>query len=276
MIHYTPNHRITQVKIIITGGRDFTDKEFIFRTLDNIHLKTSISSLIHGDSTGVDKIAEGWAKSRSIPVAAFPADWDKYGKKAGPIRNRIMLDKHMDASMLVAFPGGRGTSDMVKQTSETPIQINKVLYLDGRDHINIYSKGQTDLGRWMSNFTREPIETEDGHFDSIEGYWFWLGTGDESLRSLSGYQAREKGQSNTNVTRIDQNLFQEKIARALALKVLANPQMAKMLEESTLPLRHHYVFGTKILFLEKHAWMVSIWEEIRQILKDTANAVRNR
>jgi hypothetical protein len=42
---------------------------------------------------------------------------------------------------------------------------------DGITHINIYSKGKTELGRWLSNFTYHPIETEDGKFDSVEGYW---------------------------------------------------------------------------------------------------------
>ena len=58
---------------------------------------------------------------------------------------------------------------------------------DGIDHINIYSKGKTSLGRWLSNFAKSPIETEDGHFDSIEGYWYWywLSSKDDTLRALS-------------------------------------------------------------------------------------------
>jgi hypothetical protein len=45
---------------------------------------------------------------------------------------------------------------------------------DGINHINIYSKGKTELGRLLTNFARTPIETPFGHFESGEGYWFWL------------------------------------------------------------------------------------------------------
>ena len=46
---------------------------------------------------------------------------------------------------------------------------------DGITHINVYSKGKTTLGRWLTNFAHTPIDTIDGHFESIEGYWYWLG-----------------------------------------------------------------------------------------------------
>jgi len=61
---------------------------------------------------------------------------------------------------------------------------------DGLSHINIYSKGMTELGRLLSNFANTPVNTpQDGKFTSIEGYWYWLlGKNDnrEVLRTLHG------------------------------------------------------------------------------------------
>ena len=45
---------------------------------------------------------------------------------------------------------------------------------DGITHINIYSKGQTELGKMLSNFAKFPIQTVDGNFMSVEGYWYFL------------------------------------------------------------------------------------------------------
>lgn len=73
---------------------------------------------------------------------------------------------------------------------------------DGLEHINIYSKGRTELGRILSNFYEEEFDTVngDGKFMSIEGYYHWLGLDEncpnkDILRTLSGYKAREIGKN---------------------------------------------------------------------------------
>ena len=63
------------------------------------------------DASGADQLAGQWAKSRGISVKAYPADWKNLGRIAGPIRNKKMLDEKPD--LLVAFPGGKGTANMV-------------------------------------------------------------------------------------------------------------------------------------------------------------------
>lgn len=68
---------------------------------------------------------------------------------------------------------------------------------DGISHINVYSKGRTGIGRFLSNFTFYPIHTVDGEFHSIEGYWYWLTCRDDRLRYLHGYEAKKLGR-NTN------------------------------------------------------------------------------
>uniref|UniRef100_A0AAU8KXR4 Uncharacterized protein n=1 Tax=Serratia phage Kevin TaxID=3161161 RepID=A0AAU8KXR4_9CAUD len=65
---------------------------------------------------------------------------------------------------------------------------------DGKNHINIYSRGRTELGRWLSHFQHHPIETEDGVFNSLEGYWYWLESYHDDLRLVSGIEAKTLGQ----------------------------------------------------------------------------------
>lgn len=63
---------------------------------------------------------------------------------------------------------------------------------DGLDHINIYSKGKTILGKYLSHFTKVKIRTiYHGTFLSVEGYWYWLLTRNDNLRSLYGFEAKK-------------------------------------------------------------------------------------
>jgi hypothetical protein len=77
--------------------------------------------IIHGGASGADRLAGEWAASRGIPVEVHPADWQKYGRAAGPIRNQQMIDRKPD--MVVAFPGGRGTADMVRRVRMAGIEL---------------------------------------------------------------------------------------------------------------------------------------------------------
>lgn len=101
--------------IVVTGGRNYKDKEQVFKALNHVHARRGISELYHGGCSGADKLAEEWALKNSVPVKCFPADWKKHGKSAGPVRNIEMIRtaKQNGSAGLVAFPGGRGTQNAV-------------------------------------------------------------------------------------------------------------------------------------------------------------------
>jgi hypothetical protein len=109
------------MKVLVTGGRDFADREMLFACLDCIHSETPITHVIHGGATGADNLADQWAKSHGIPLTSFPADWMKYGKSAGPIRNREMIATKPD--LVVAAPGGRGTKNCVDMAINAGIRV---------------------------------------------------------------------------------------------------------------------------------------------------------
>lgn len=100
------------IRLGVTGGRGYSDATWVNTVLDAIHAECTILVLVEGGATGLDTLARAWAIARGIPVETYAPDWKQHGKAAGPIRNGQMADV-IDA--LAAFPGGRGTADMVRQ-----------------------------------------------------------------------------------------------------------------------------------------------------------------
>ncbi|WP_043341372.1 DUF2493 domain-containing protein [Comamonas sp. B-9] len=105
--------------LCVCGGRVFSDQELAFHTLDRIHAKRPITELVHGAAPGADRLAGQWAKSRNVPTKEFPANWEAHGRGAGPIRNGQMVAYGLDG--LVAFPGGRGTDNMIAQCRDASV-----------------------------------------------------------------------------------------------------------------------------------------------------------
>lgn len=102
------------MRVIVCGGRNYSDRMHLEECLDQLHASKSFTLLIAGGASGADSFAESWAKKRGVPCEVFAADWKRHGRAAGPIRNRRMLDEGK-ADMVVAFPGGRGTANMIAQ-----------------------------------------------------------------------------------------------------------------------------------------------------------------
>lgn len=139
---------------------------------------------------------------------------------------------------------------------------------DGIDHINVYSKGKTGLGRGLSNWAEWRVTIEPhGSFLTLEGYWFWLQWRDDYLRDCSGYQAkgynelRERALGKQHIEG-----FEDWIRRAMRLKIRQCQPLLEGLAGSTLPLAHYYVYGGKAV-PAGHDWIVEEWEQIRRELK---------
>lgn len=138
---------------------------------------------------------------------------------------------------------------------------------DGIDHVNIYSQGKTELGNWLSNFSYSPINIpEHGLFKSIEGYWYWLGTKDDSLRYLIGYQAKKKGKK-LKCIEICNDEFIGFIKKAIDIKIKSDTRMMEQLIISELPFTHYYVFGG-VKREAGYEWIVEHIEDRRRLLKE--------
>lgn len=110
------------MKVLVCGGRDYTDAERVETVLNSLHAEQRITSIITGAARGADALAQAWAVSNRISVARYPANWKEHGRSAGPRRNRAMLEAERP-QMVVAFPGGKGTKDMVDRADAARVSV---------------------------------------------------------------------------------------------------------------------------------------------------------
>jgi hypothetical protein len=120
------------MRTIIAGPRDYYDYKSLLEAIDKITWE--ITEVISGKATGVDALGERWAKEHNIPVKPFPADWIKYGKRAGSMRNAQMAD--YAEALLALYDYGRktpGTTNMIKVATEKKliIYVHPIMTPDG-------------------------------------------------------------------------------------------------------------------------------------------------
>ncbi|MCK1520245.1 DUF2493 domain-containing protein [Bradyrhizobium sp. 17] len=111
--------------VLVCGGRDYDDARSLGMVLDAAHSANPIECLVHGAARGADTLAADWALEHDVLCKAYPADWDRDGKAAGPIRNQRMLDLGKP-HMVVAFPGGKGTADMIRKAEAAGVPVVRV------------------------------------------------------------------------------------------------------------------------------------------------------
>lgn len=114
------------MRVLVCGGRDWSDWATLDHALEALHSEAPILCIIEGGASGADSLANEWASAYDIPEhLMFAADWRTHGKRAGPIRNQRMIDEGKP-DLVVAFPGGRGTSDMVRRAKAAGVRVIEV------------------------------------------------------------------------------------------------------------------------------------------------------
>ena len=103
------------MKVIIAGSRNITDPGSVGRAIESS--KFTITEVITGNARGVDALAENYAARKEIPLKLFPADWEKYGKPAGAIRNEQMA-KYADALIAIWDGESSGTRIMIEMMNK--------------------------------------------------------------------------------------------------------------------------------------------------------------
>lgn len=110
------------MKVLVCGGRDYRDAAHVDRVMQQIDAERSVTTIIHGAARGADQLGEAWGLKHGKALEAYPADWSTYGLSAGPRRNQEMLTKGKP-DLVVAFPGGRGTADMVRRSRRAGVRV---------------------------------------------------------------------------------------------------------------------------------------------------------
>jgi predicted Rossmann-fold nucleotide-binding protein len=109
------------MRLLVCGGRAFDNYELLSKEID----KLSPTLIISGGASGADSLARRYADANNIPCRIFEAKWTQYGKAAGPIRNAMMLEKGQP-DLVLAFPGGDGTKDMVERAMKAQVRIRVI------------------------------------------------------------------------------------------------------------------------------------------------------
>lgn len=116
------------MRVLVCGGRDYDDYPLVHQVLTKLHLaseSTSISVIIEGGARGADALGRRWAENAGVPIETFEADWENQGSFAGPARNKRMLDEGRP-DLVIAFPGGRGTADMVRKARRAGVEVVEI------------------------------------------------------------------------------------------------------------------------------------------------------
>ena len=135
-------------KILVFGGRNYTDSRRLFEELDQVALDIGVHCVVHGAAFGTDLLSEDWAKLNQIAYRGYPAPWRKHiegwckcakkslkvCKSSGFYRNDLMLraehggtrNENQKIKLAVAFPGANGTADMHRLCEEAGIEIKVI------------------------------------------------------------------------------------------------------------------------------------------------------
>lgn len=117
------------MKLIIAGGRDFNDYSALERAANAVLTEYPISVILNGAAPGADALAVKWANEKKIEIEFFPADWEKYKKAAGPIRNREMA-KHADILLAFWNRSSSGTKNMIEEARRAKFRDIIIIYYD--------------------------------------------------------------------------------------------------------------------------------------------------
>lgn len=118
---------MNQFKLIIAGGRDFSDYDLLKKTVDEYRIIQRNICIVSGCAKGADALGIAYAQEHDIPCYRYPADWIKHGKSAGHLRN---IEMGNVAHGLIAFWDGRsrGTKHMIEYMQSLTKPALVVLY----------------------------------------------------------------------------------------------------------------------------------------------------
>lgn len=124
---------MNEFRILVCGGREYNDRTHFFHFMDRVLEAIGGTGeapkrdvvIIHGAARGADTLADDYGRERGLRIIRYPADWKTHKRAAGPIRNRLMLTEGQP-HVIVAFPGGNGTADMVSIGKKAGVPVYEV------------------------------------------------------------------------------------------------------------------------------------------------------
>lgn len=125
-----------KLRILVCGGRHFSDYALLEKTINGVIAESGREDIeiVSGHCIGADRLGELYAEKHNAQVKIFPAKWEKYGKRAGPMRNKQMVDyvSGIENKMVIAFvsantKGTRNTIALAKKANICVIEKNYIV-----------------------------------------------------------------------------------------------------------------------------------------------------
>lgn len=201
----------TEFKVIIAGSRDFADYELLRAKCDALLQDRRDESniiIVSGTARGADRLGERYARERGYRIERYPADWDRDGNSAGPIRNAKMAD---NAHALIAFWDGRsrGTMNMIDTARKKGLMVRTINFTNMTEHQSPKAQLTEDL--------RAATKYYGDNF-YIHPAWVDLGTGKDKILQIL---APRPGVFIDSITmrEITSNIFDEQDIKALTFSI---------------------------------------------------------
>lgn len=218
-------------KVIVAGSRTFHDYGYLAKELD-VRIPPFIEEIVCGNADGPDKFGAKWAEEHGYPVKHFPAQWDKYGKAAGIIRNHEMGDY---ADSLIAFWDGKspGTRDMIEYMRKQ----NKYVEVVNSNTMKISILGPWNFDRLSAVMEELITESQCFLFTVVCG-----GTNEEGLRDTVGYKwAIANGAPVEYLVQEDVNKLIDRLTKDIDFVIVANdgnPIIKKIIMKMSMLGKH--------------------------------------
>jgi hypothetical protein len=153
--------------------------------------------------------------------------------------------------------------------------------IDGLNHVNVYSKGNTVLGRLLSNFAETQVVLGINTFASVESWWYWIKMNninaasmfplftDEQMAEVMTIPGNGAKSYFRKLYKDDSASFspnKEQFKEICRAKLEQHPNVTELLLKNDLPLRHYYVMFEKVIEIGDYLWTLDVWNELKEEL----------
>lgn len=111
------------IRLLVSGSREWVDAEALHCELSEFWENHPALIVVHGDAPlGADSLARAWAEAYNVPQHRYPADWSKYGRSAGPKRNKLMVDTKPDYAIFFLKGKSSGTRNCLDHVVKAGVE----------------------------------------------------------------------------------------------------------------------------------------------------------
>lgn len=124
-----------KLRILVCGGRHFADYDLLEETINGVIAESGWEDIeiVSGHCAGADRLGELYAEKHNAQAKIFPAEWEKYGKRAGPMRNKQMVDyiSGFENKIVIAFVSAKtkGTRNTIALAKKANIRVIEKEYI---------------------------------------------------------------------------------------------------------------------------------------------------